>query len=67
MIYAGAFTGAFMMWKLKKTGFHVYTVSQIFLVLSPMYFFHLPVPYLLDVILSGMFIILYSYNLKYMS
>ena len=67
LIYAGCLTGAFMMWKLRKTGFHIYTVCQILLVLSPMYFFHLPSPSLVDLILSGTFIILYSSNLKFMS
>jgi hypothetical protein len=67
LIYAGSITGAILMWKLKKPGFHVYIISQILLVLSPMYFFHLPSPSMLDIILSGTFIILYSSNLKYMS
>ena len=67
LIYAGCITGAILMWKLKRAGFHVYTIFQILLVLSPMYFFHLPNPYQFDVILSGIFIILYSFNLKYMS
>jgi glucose dehydrogenase len=67
LIYAGCITGAILMWKLKKAGFHVYTIFQILLILSPMYFFHLPSPSLLDIILSGIFILLYSSNLKYMS
>ena len=66
-IYIGSFAGAALMWKLKKAGFHVYLISQIFLILLPMYIFHLPMPSLLDMILSGVFIILYSSNLKYMS
>jgi hypothetical protein len=67
LIYAGCIAGALMMWRLKKAGFHLYTIFQILLILSPMYFFHLPSPSLLDMILSGIFIILYSSNLKYMS
>ena len=67
LIYAGCITGAILMWKLKKTGFHIYTVFQILLILSPMYFFHLPSPSLLDIILSGIFVTLYSLNLKFMS
>ena len=39
LIYAGCITGAILMWKLKKAGFHVYTIFQILLILSPMYFF----------------------------
>jgi len=67
LIYAGCISGAILMWRLKKAGFHVYTIFQILLILSPMYFFHLPSPSLFDIILSGGFIILYSSNLKYMS
>ena len=67
LIYLGSVTGAVLMWKLKKAGFHVYTISQILLILLPMYFFNLPMPSMLDIILSGIFIILYSSNLKYMS
>ena len=67
LIYSVSFAGAILMWKLKKAGFHVYTISQILLILLPMYFFNLPMPSLLDIILSGSFIILYSSNLKYMT
>jgi hypothetical protein len=67
LIYAGSISGAILMWKLKKTGFHVYTIFQILLILSPMYFLHLSSPSLPDLILSGTFIILYGSNLKYMS
>ena len=66
-IYIGSFAGAALMWKLKKAGFHVYLISQILLILLPMYVFHLPMPSFLDMILSGIFIILYGSNLKYMS
>ena len=67
LIYLGSIAGAILMWKLKKAGFHIYTIFQILLILSPMYFFHLPIPSFFDIILSGIFVILYSSNLKYMS
>ena len=67
LVYVGSFAGAILMWKLKKAGFHVYAISQIILILLPMYFFNLSIPSFLDIILSGIFIILYSSNLKYMS
>lgn len=66
-IYALALTGAMMMWKLRRTGFHVYAISQILMIMAPMYFFHLAGPSVLDIILSGIFVILYSTNLKIMS
>lgn len=67
LIYAGALTGAFFMWNLKKLGFHIYTIAQILLVISPMFFFKLPGPGILDIFLAGTFVLLYSMNLKVMS
>jgi hypothetical protein len=67
LIYMGSLVGAILMWKLKKTGFHIYTIFQFLLIISPMYFFHLSIPSFLDIILSGIFVILYGSNLKYMS
>jgi hypothetical protein len=66
-IYAGAFAGAVFMWQLRKIGFHIYTISQILLVIAPMYFFKLPGPGVMDILLAGVFILLYSMNLKVMS
>jgi hypothetical protein len=67
IFYAGSLAGAVMMMRLKKTGFHVYTVFQILLILAPMYFMHLASPGLPELIFSGLFILLYSTNLKFMS
>ena len=67
VLYGVSFIGALLMWNLKKNGFHVYTIAQILLILTPMYFFHLPGPSIFDIILSGTFVILYSTHLKIMS
>ncbi len=64
ILYAISFAGAMLMWNLKKIGFHVYTIAQILLILAPMYFLKLPGPSLFDILFSGMFVILYSVNLK---
>jgi hypothetical protein len=64
--YAGSLVGAALMLRLKKAGFHVYTVFQILLVIAPMYFMHLTRPGTPDLLFSGLFILLYSMNLKYM-
>ncbi|MCK9421778.1 MAG: hypothetical protein M0Q38_04210 [Bacteroidales bacterium] len=66
LFYAGALVGALLMFRLKKAGFHVYTIFQILLILSPMYFMHLSGPSIPDIIFSGTFILLYSTNLKFM-
>jgi hypothetical protein len=67
VFYAGALGGAILMLKLKKTGFHVYTISQILQVLAPMYFLHQAGPGIPELFFSGLFIFLYSMNLKFMS
>jgi len=66
ILYTGSVAGAILMMRLKKAGFHVYTVSQILLILSPMYFMHLSSPGTLEILLSALFIFLYSLNLKIM-
>jgi hypothetical protein len=66
LINVVAVTGAVMMWNLRKIGFHVYTVSQILVILAPMYFFRFPGPDFFSIILCGIFVLLYSYNLKRM-
>jgi len=66
VLYAGSVAGAFLMFRLRKTGFHVYTISQILMILAPMYFFKLPGPSIFDLLLSGTFVMLYATHLKIM-
>jgi hypothetical protein len=66
LLYVGSVVGALFMWRQQKLGFHIYTIAQILLILAPMYFMHLPGPSFLEVLLSGVFIILYSSQLKQM-
>jgi len=63
-LYIFSFAGALIMWNLRKTGFHVYTVAQILLIIAPMYFLKMPGPSLFDIILSGTFVILYGVSMK---
>lgn len=65
-LYAGSIAGAVVMFKLQKTGFHIYTISQILLLISPMYFLKLPGPGIPELIFTGLFIFLYSTHLKQM-
>jgi hypothetical protein len=62
-----AIAGAAMMWQLRKLGFHLYTIAQILLIIVPMYFFRLPGPVIQDILVSGVFVLLYGSNLKTMS
>jgi hypothetical protein len=66
-INALALAGAIRMWQLRKQGFHIYTVSQILVIIAPMYFFKLPGPDFFNILICGIFILLYSRNLKIMS
>jgi len=66
LLYAASITGVVLMFRLKKNGFHIYTISQILLILAPMYFYHLPGPSIFDIILTGTFVMLYYIHLKLM-
>ena len=66
VINAIAVAGALRMWQLRKQGFHIYTVSQILLILAPMYFFKLPGPDFFSIVIGGIFVLLYGSNLKKM-
>ena len=66
ILYAGSVAGAILMMNMKKSGFHVYTIFQILLIIATMYFMHLSRPDALEVLFSGLFIFLYSMNLKFM-
>ncbi len=56
--------GVLLMWKLNSTGFHIYAISQIILILIPeVYLPGIPFP-IMDILLSLVFILLYFKNLK---
>ncbi len=66
VFYAMAVYGAYMMWNLKKAGFHIYTVAQILLlIISKVYMPSLPFP-LIPLLLSSTFVLLYARNLRFM-
>jgi hypothetical protein len=58
--------GSIKMWSLQKTGFHIYAVSQILLLIVPLIFMHGSVEMLPQAMFSGIFIFAYASNLKYM-
>ena len=66
LLYAASLRGAYMMYHLRKSGFHFYTISQLFILISPMLFikgFQLP---WMTALLSAMFIFAYAGFLKIM-
>ena len=58
--------GVIMMWKLKKTGFYVYTGAQLLGIISPM-FMGGSIDFGFGAIISILFVVLYGMNLKHMS
>ncbi|HSN50729.1 MAG TPA: hypothetical protein VLR52_05810, partial [Bacteroidales bacterium] len=66
MLFAGSIFGALRMFRLKRDGFHFYTIAQIMLILSAMFFFRLPSPSLPELLISAIFVMLYSRNLKFL-
>jgi hypothetical protein len=36
ILYAVSFVGALLLWKMRKVGFHLYTISQILLLIIPL-------------------------------
>jgi hypothetical protein len=66
LLYSVSFTGAYMMYKFKKAGFHYYTVSQILILISPLAFikgFQMPA---VNVLLTALFIFAYAGFVKMM-
>ena len=65
-VFAFSFYGVFLMRKLQKTGFHIYTIAQIILLIIPQVFLpELPFPFF-ELTVSAVFVTLYSKNLQIM-
>jgi hypothetical protein len=66
ILYASSFAGAVLLWRMKKTGFHLYTASQLLLLILPMaYIKGFPMPGT-NIFLTILFIWGYSGFLKFM-
>lgn len=66
IFYATSVLGAIFMWNLKKIGFHVYTASQLALIISAVIYRPGEGFPVLDLILTVLFVILYASNLRFM-
>lgn len=63
-LFALTIYGAYLMWNLKKLGFHIYTIAQIsILILSQIYMPELPFP-TFELIISLIFVTLYAKNIN---
>ena len=66
-MYAVSIYGAFLMFQLRKQGFHIYTVAQAILLIVPKIFIPvLPFPFF-ELMVSIVFIFLYYKSLEFMS
>lgn len=65
-LYAVSFAGALLLWRMKKSGFHLYTASQLLLLIIPMAFIKgFPMPGT-NIFLTILFIWGYGGFLKFM-
>jgi hypothetical protein len=66
LLYGISFFGALQIWKLKKIGFHLYTASQLVLLILPMLFIKGFPTNGISIFLTLLFVMGYSGFLKYM-
>ncbi len=67
ILFALSIYGAYLMWNLKKVGFHFYTIAQILLLILPQVFLSgMPFP-TFELLLSLIFVTLYAKHLNLMS
>jgi hypothetical protein len=62
---AMSFTGAILMWNLRRIGFHFYAIANIILFYLPVIWLNLPFN-IVGALLSAAFIGMYALHLKYM-
>jgi hypothetical protein len=66
LFYAVSFAGALLLWRMKKVGFHLYTASQLILLILPMAFIKgFPMPGT-NIFITVLFVWGYSGFLRYM-
>jgi len=66
LLYAVSFAGALLLWRMKKPGFHLYTASQLLLLILPLAFIKgFPMPGA-SIFMTILFIWGYSGFLKFM-
>lgn len=66
-LYTISLVGACNMWKLRKIGFHLYTVAQLFILIMPVVFIKSYPFSFIGLIVTAIFVGAYASNLKLMS
>jgi hypothetical protein len=67
VLCAGSIVGAFFMLKLKKFGFHVYTLSNLLLLLLPMLYFKGEGLNVFSLLITALFVMYYARFIKLMA
>lgn len=67
VLYLASFTGVWLMWKLRKTGFHLYLPAQVLLIIQPYLYLDLPGFPFLQIAGTAIFLLIYGLHLKIMS
>ena len=67
ILSASSVLGAILMWNLRKTGFHLYTSSQLINLVLPFIYFGGETNPMLNIIFTALFVYLYARNLQFMS
>lgn len=66
LLSAFSVLGAIFMWNLRRVGFHIYTPAQILTLALPLIYFSNEANPILNIMVTGLFVYLYSRNLKFM-
>lgn len=66
LLYLVSIIGVYFMWKLRKTGIHFYAMAQIALLIIPLIFISAELSALPSLLITVLFILLYSRFLKVM-
>jgi hypothetical protein len=67
IFYSVSLFGAIRMWKLKKLGFHLYTIAQVFILLLPFTFIPAYPFSILGVLVTAAFVLGYGIHFKLMT
>lgn len=65
LFYAASVTGAALMWKMKRIGFHVYTIAQCVVLIAGMWLGHTGFPWS-GLVWTALWVAAYAMHLKYM-
>lgn len=66
-LFGASLIGVWQMWKLRKSGFHFYTMAQVLISLQPWLFLKLENFPLVSVLTSVIFILLYGMHWKFLN